>query len=106
MKMAPISFAVPGMLRNRTRLKAPATATPAPRLPLTIMMIICTTAGSSARVTTKPEEYLFSVLMYTKATARPINTEERRQMKNEYGVIEEASTDLKIAGIYNSSVFY
>ncbi len=30
-----MSRAEPGAERNRTRLKAPATATPAPRLPLT-----------------------------------------------------------------------
>ena len=54
----PISFAVPGALRKRTRLNAPATATPAPMLPLTIMMITCTMAGSIARVSTKLWEYL------------------------------------------------
>ena len=35
-KMLTISFAVPGADRNRTRLKVPATATPAPRFPFTI----------------------------------------------------------------------
>ena len=49
----PISRAVPGAERNRTRPKAPATATPAPRLPLTSMMTSCTTAGRMARVMAK-----------------------------------------------------
>ena len=53
-KIAPISFAEPGAERNRTRLKAPATATPAPTLPLTIMITTQTVAGRSARVTTNP----------------------------------------------------
>ena len=48
-----ISFAVPGTLRKRTKLKAPATATPVPTLPLTIMITTHTTAGSRARVNTK-----------------------------------------------------
>ena len=52
--MAPISRAEPGAERKRTRLKAPATATPAPTLPLTIIMTTHTTAGRVARVTAKP----------------------------------------------------
>ena len=48
-----ISRPVPGAERKRTRLKAPATATPAPTLPLTIMMMVDTTAGSSIKVTKK-----------------------------------------------------
>ena len=52
--MAPISRAVPGTERKRTRLKAPATATPAPTLPLTIIMTTQTTAGRVASVTAKP----------------------------------------------------
>lgn len=36
-KMAEISRAVPGAERKRTKLKAPATATPVPTLPLTII---------------------------------------------------------------------
>ena len=51
----PISRAVPGAERNRTRLNAPATATPVPILPLTSMITSCTTAGSSASVTAKLE---------------------------------------------------
>ena len=35
-----ISLEVPGTERNLTRLKAPSTATPVPRLPLTIIMTI------------------------------------------------------------------
>ena len=49
----PMSFALPGMLRNRTRLNTPITAMPAPRLPLTRVITICTISGSSAKVTTK-----------------------------------------------------
>ena len=53
-KITPISRAVPGTERKRTRLNAPATATPAPTLPLTSRMTICTIAGSTATVTEKP----------------------------------------------------
>ena len=53
-KMLQISRALPGAERKRTRLKAPATATPVPRLPLTIKITICTTAGSRASVMTNP----------------------------------------------------
>ena len=49
----PISRAVPGAERKRTRLKAPATATPAPMLPFTSMMTTCTTMGRMASVTAK-----------------------------------------------------
>ena len=52
-KMAPISRAEPGTDRNRTKLKAPATATPAPTLPFTIMITTQTMAGSRAMVATK-----------------------------------------------------
>lgn len=52
-KIAPISLAEPGTERKRTRLKVPATATPVPMLPLTIMMMTHTTAGSRAKVATK-----------------------------------------------------
>lgn len=50
---AAISRAEPGAERKRTRLKAPATATPVPTFPLTIMMTTQTTAGRTARVTTR-----------------------------------------------------
>ena len=49
----PISFAEPGILRKRTRLNTPITAMPAPRLPFTSVMTICTMSGKSANVTTK-----------------------------------------------------
>ena len=52
-KIAPISLADPGTERKRTRLNAPATATPAPRFPLTIIITTLTTAGRSASVATK-----------------------------------------------------
>ena len=54
-----ISRAVPGTERKRTREKAPATATPAPTFPLTIMITTQTTAGSSASVTRKLREQSF-----------------------------------------------
>ena len=49
-----ISLAVPGADRNRTSEKAPITATPAPRLPLTSIITIWTIAGINASVTTNP----------------------------------------------------
>ena len=52
-KIVTISFAEPGALRKRTRLNAPATATPAPILPFTIIITTHTTAGRSASVTRK-----------------------------------------------------
>jgi hypothetical protein len=55
-KIHPISFAVPGALRNLTKEKVPATATDAPKLPLTIMMTTATIAGIIARVFTKDLE--------------------------------------------------
>ena len=45
-------LAVPGTERKRTRLNAPATATPVPIFPLTSMITTQTTAGRSASVTT------------------------------------------------------
>ena len=52
-KMVPISFAVPGTERKRTSENAPATATPAPTFPFTIMITMQTIAGSIASVTAK-----------------------------------------------------
>lgn len=52
-KRLQISLAVPGTERKRTRLKAPATATPVPTFPLTSIITTQTTAGSRAKVTTK-----------------------------------------------------
>ena len=52
-KMLPMSPALPGMERKRTKLKAPATAMPAPMLPFTSMITICTIDGRSASATTK-----------------------------------------------------
>ena len=49
----PMSFAEPGMERNRTRLNTPMTAMPAPKFPFTSVMTICTMSGRSASVTTK-----------------------------------------------------
>ena len=50
---AVISRAEPGAERKRTSEKVPATATPAPMLPLTIRITTLTMAGSVARVTEK-----------------------------------------------------
>ena len=55
----PMSFALPGMERKRTRLNTPITAMPAPRLPFTRVITICTMSGSSANVTTKFLEYVW-----------------------------------------------
>lgn len=70
----PISFAVPGTERNLTRLNAPATATPVPTLPLTIMMTTHTTAGRRANVTTKLLVYLV-LYMYIAENISPIISE-------------------------------
>ena len=85
-KTMPISLALPGALRKRIRPKAPATATPAPMLPFTIMMIICTMAGSMARVTTKLWEYL-DLNILSAAAPRPSSSETAVQIKNEDVVI-------------------
>ena len=53
MKTETISFPVPGAERKRTREKVPATATPAPMLPLTIRMTTETTAGRRESVNAK-----------------------------------------------------
>ena len=89
----PISFAVPGIERKRTRLKAPATATPVPTLPLTIMMTTHTTAGSSASVTAK-----FFVqrvrYIYIPVKANPITSEQpthSRKSPREITVVAEES---------------
>ena len=58
-KMRLISRALPEAERKRTSPKAPATATPVPMLPLTSMMMTCTTAGSIASASAKLWE-LFS----------------------------------------------
>ena len=47
-KIMQISFAVPGRERKRTRLNAPAIATPAPIFPLTSEITRVTAAGMSA----------------------------------------------------------
>ena len=52
-KMLTISLPLPGTERNRMRLKAPRTATPVPKLPLTIMMTACTRTGRRASVMAK-----------------------------------------------------
>ena len=54
MKTERISFAVPGAERKRTSEKVPATATPAPMLPLTIRITVATTAGRRESARAKP----------------------------------------------------
>jgi hypothetical protein len=57
-----ISFELPGTDLNLTRLKAPITATPVPRLPFTNIITICTKAGIIASVITKFfEKLLFDI---------------------------------------------
>ena len=55
----PISLALPGMLRKRTKLNTPITAMPAPKFPFTSVITICTISGKSASVSTKFREYLW-----------------------------------------------
>ena len=70
--MAHISFADPGTDLNLTRLKAPATATPAPTLPFTIMITTHTTAGMSDMVSTA----FGSLAMMTSVLVAPDGTME------------------------------
>ena len=51
--MLKISLALPGAERNLTSEKAPATATPVPRLPFTSIITTSTITGNSAVVTAK-----------------------------------------------------
>ena len=52
-KITAMSLALPGTDRNRTRLNAPATATPVPTFPFTSRMTVCTMTGSRISVSTK-----------------------------------------------------
>ena len=52
-KIRAISLAEPAAERKRTRLNAPAVATPAPTLPLTIMITTQLRAGRAKRETRK-----------------------------------------------------
>ena len=56
-----MSRAEPGAERKRTKLNAPATATPAPRLPLTSRITSCTKKGStvSAETIVPPSPLIF-----------------------------------------------
>ena len=58
-KILVISCPLPGADLNLTRLKAPATATPAPILPLTSIITSSTIAGSMMSVIAKLLEHLF-----------------------------------------------
>ena len=97
-----ISRAVPGAERKRTRLNAPATATPAPTLPLTIMMTTQTTAGRSASVRIKllvnRERY-----MYVNARIRPISREQPIQSRKS-GMLMTAVILLSKSPLKNTSV--
>ena len=71
---ARISRAVPGAERKRTSENVPATATPAPMLPLTISITTHTMPGSSASVTAKllvqsPQREYTSAMMSPSAIA-------------------------------------
>ncbi|MFZ2756826.1 MAG: hypothetical protein WAY93_08175 [Atopobiaceae bacterium] len=81
-KSEPISRAEPGTDRNRTRLKVPATATPAPMLPFTMMMITVTMAGSRASVVTKLAEERPD-LEWTKARKTPMARAAAMQATND-----------------------
>lgn len=61
---------LPGMERKRTREKAPMTATPVPRLPLTMRMTVVTRTGRMERVMMK-FLLLWVVFMWVRATMRP-----------------------------------
>ena len=54
-----ISFAVPGVERNLIKEKAPATATPAPIFPFTIIITTQTSAGNIDKVIVKLLVVLF-----------------------------------------------
>ena len=80
----PISLALPGADRNLTRLNAPATATPTPTFPLTIMMTTQMTAGSIARVARKLFELFPPFRPHrdaTKARKTPMRSETRTQRR-------------------------
>ena len=95
-KITPISRAVPGTERKRTRLNAPATATPAPTLPLTSMMTICTIAGRTASVTAKPWLH-FVRYMLMSAVAMPSTSDTAVQMRKAGSVIPDARMDSSTA---------
>ena len=69
-KMKQMSRAEPGALRKRTSENAPATATPAPTLPLTIMMTTATMAGRMESASTK-ERVARPFREYTHESRRP-----------------------------------
>lgn len=77
---AQISRAVPGTDRKRTRLNAPATATPVPTLPLTSMMTTQTTAGNKASVKMKLRLQRFRYML-EHAMSRPRASENKMHSK-------------------------
>ena len=81
MNIEPMSLALPGTDLNLTRLKVPATATPAPILPFTIIITVHTTAGSIAKVITKLLVY-FVLKAYINAKKIPINIDTPMQIMN------------------------
>ena len=95
-KIAPISRAVPAAERKRTREKVPATATPAPRLPLTIMMMTLTMAGRVASVTAKllvGRAYI----RYTTVRIKPSTRAETMQIRKPDTVMVPAASLARIA---------
>ena len=87
-KTAAISLALPGADRKRTREKVPATATPAPMLPLTIMITVLTTAGSRASAAAKLRVQRF-FLAYTKASSAPRASAEDVRSRNS-GIVRDS----------------
>ena len=80
-KMRAISLALPEAERKRTRLKAPAVATPAPTLPFTIMMVTQESTGSAPRVVRKLWENR-DLREAVKAMSPPMSRATARQSKN------------------------
>ena len=75
-----ISFALPGTLRKRTSAKVPATASPAPMLPLTSMIISVTTGGSIASDSVS-EPVWWPCAVKTSAVSTPSASDEKMQIR-------------------------
>ena len=105
-----ISLAFPCAERKRTRLNAPATATPAPIFPFTSIITVCTTAGSTASAIAKlcvhPERYI-----PTSAAAIPSATDTAVHMRKTPTVrsvlIIDSSTEMRLlfAKIFFQNIF-
>ena len=94
---AAICRAVPGSDRKRTSENVPATATPAPMLPETIIIITWTMAGRIARVRQKLREK-FARKEKHRAVSRPSTRDTAVQMKKLWAVKPLASRELNMGG--------